>query len=105
MDENRAIASRRVATLQCARGMRRYRAAAALLALGSTGCRRAPDYSILGSFFPVWLFCGAFGILLAFLVHLLLLRLEWNEQLAPPLLVYPGLAVLFSLGLWLALYS
>ncbi len=77
---------------------------AALLLLAA-GCGRAPSYSILGSYFPVWLFCFGVGILLAFLVHLLLLRLDLDQQLAPPLLVYPALAAIFSLGLWLVFYS
>ncbi len=74
-------------------------------ALLLTGCQRAPAYSLLGSFFPVWLFCAAAGILLAFLVHLLLLRLKLDEQIAPPLLVYPALATFFSLSLWLVFFS
>jgi hypothetical protein len=89
-------------------GTRRWisrRAAALSAALFLTGCQRAPAYSLLGSFFPVWLFCVAAGILLAFLVHLLLLRLELDEQISPPLLVYPALATIFSLGLWLAFFS
>ena len=69
------------------------------------GCRRAPSYSILGSFFPVWLFCSVAGIVLAFGVYLLLLRLEWHEQLAPGLLVWPSLAIVFSLTLWLMFFS
>lgn len=69
------------------------------------GCQRAPSFSILGSFFPGWLFCTVAGVLLAFLLHLLLLRLEVNEQLAPPLLIYPAIATLFTLGLWLLFLS
>lgn len=79
--------------------------AAGILCLLASGCQRAPAYSVLGSFFPVWLFCCVAGILLAFLVHLLLLRLELHEQLAPPLLIYPALATIFSLGLWLVFFS
>lgn len=75
------------------------------LTAGLGGCRSAPSYSILGSYFPVWLFCSAAGIVLAFLVYLLLLRLEWNEQLTPGLLVWPSLAILFSLSLWLTFFS
>jgi hypothetical protein len=69
------------------------------------GCSRAPDYSILGSYFPVWLLCGIAGILLSFGVHLLVRRAGWEEQLAPPLLVYPSLAAALCLLLWLVLFS
>jgi hypothetical protein len=70
-----------------------------------TGCRRAPSYSILGSFFPVWIFCGVFGILLSFLTHLTLVRTGRENALRPPLLVYPALAALCCLTLWLLLFS
>jgi hypothetical protein len=29
------------------------------------GCSHAPEYSIFGSFFPVWIFCSVGGLLLA----------------------------------------
>ncbi len=70
-----------------------------------SGCRRSPDFSILGSFFPGWLFCTVVGVLLAFLLHLLLLKLELHEQLSPPLLVYPAVATCFSLALWLLFFG
>ncbi len=73
--------------------------------IGLSGCQRAPSFSLFGSFFPVWLFCSIAGILLAFLVHLLLLRLRWDDQLAPSLLVWPAMATFFSLGLWLVLFG
>ncbi len=70
------------------------------------GCRhRVQSYSILGSYFPAWLLCFAAGILLASLMYILLQRLRLAEQLAPPLLVYPALALLLTLSLWLMLYS
>ena len=70
-----------------------------------SGCNRAPDYSILGSFFPVWLLCGVAAILLSFAVHLLVRRLGWEQQLAPPLLVYPAMAAAICLLLWLVFFS
>ena len=78
---------------------------ATLALLGATGCRRAPSYSILGSFFPVWIFCFVAGILLSFLIHTLLGRRGLGNLLSPALLVYPSLTVLFTLTLWLLFYS
>ncbi len=78
-------------------------AAACLLYL--TGCRRAQSYSLLGSYFPAWLFCIAAGITMASLIYLLLEKLDLAEQLSPPLLIYPALTLLLTLGLWLVLYS
>ena len=70
-----------------------------------TGCRRAQSYSILGSYFPAWLFCIAAGIGAATLIYFLLQRRNLSEQLAPPLLIYPTLAIGLTLGIWLVLYS
>jgi ribose/xylose/arabinose/galactoside ABC-type transport system permease subunit len=72
--------------------------AASVTALLLCGC-------ILGSFFPVWLLCGIASILLSFAVHLLVRRLGWEEQLAPPLLVYPAMAAAICLLLWLVFFS
>ena len=69
------------------------------------GCGRTPSISILGSYFPAWLLCFAIGVLLAFLLHLLLIRLRLSEQLRPTLLVYPALATSFTLSLWLLFFS
>ncbi len=77
--------------------------AAALVLL--CGCNRSPSINILGSFFPVWLFCAVFGVVLAFMVNVALGRVGWSAQLAPALLVYPALAVLLSLTIWLVFYS
>jgi hypothetical protein len=85
------------------RGLRLCCAAVTIVLL--CGCNRAPDYSILGSFFPVWLLCGIAAILLSFAAHLLVRRLGWEEQLAPPLLVYPAMAAAICLLLWLVFFS
>ncbi len=73
--------------------------------LGASGCDRAPSYSILGSFFPVWIFCFVAGLLLTALVHLMLRRWKLEGQLTPVVLVYPSLTALFTMGLWLIFYS
>ncbi len=79
-------------------------AGAACLSL-LTGCRQTPTISILGSYFPAWLLCFATGVLLAFLLHLLLIRLGLSGQLRPTLLVYPALATSFTLSLWLLFFD
>ena len=70
-----------------------------------TGCQRAQSYSILGSYFPAWLFCIAAGIAAATLIYFLLQRRNLSEQLALPLFIYPMLAIGLTLGIWLVLYS
>jgi hypothetical protein len=79
--------------------------AASVALFATSGCDRAPSYSILGSFFPVWIFCFFAGLLLTLLVHLLLQRLKLAGQLTPAVLVYPSLTALFTMTIWLIFYS
>lgn len=80
-----------------------------LLALGAlsllAGCQRAPTFSILGSYFPAWLFCILAGILLAWGAHWLFARLEIDKYIQPSILVYPCLAAFCSFVLWLVIFS
>ena len=73
-----------------------------LAALFLTGCARAPSFDILGSFFPAWLVCLAFSLVLTVAARWLLLRL--HIVIAFPVLTYPSLTALFSFALWLALF-
>jgi hypothetical protein len=79
-------------------------AATGTLALLS-GCQRAPTFSILGSFFPAWLFCIIAGILLAWGAHWLFARLGVDKHIQPTILVYPSLAAFFAFTLWLATFN
>jgi YtcA-like protein len=76
---------------------------AALLVL--TGCSHAPEYSILGSFFPVWIFCSAAGLVLMAGARVLVARTAIAEHLASPVLFYLGMATFFACLLWLLFYS
>jgi len=76
--------------------------AAMLLA---TGCSREPTLNILGSFFPAWILCGLIGILLAVAVRLAFVRLKFEQDLWPLLLVYPCLATFFTFTIWLIFFS
>lgn len=67
-----------------------------------TGCGRAPTFNVAGSFFPAWLVCLIIGILLAAISHWLLARLK--VAIIAPILVYPSLAALFTLLLWLVFF-
>ena len=73
-----------------------------LAALFLTGCGRAPSFDVLGSFFPAWLVCLAFGLALTAAARWVLLRLRIEVSL--PVLTYPSLTALFSFALWLALF-
>jgi hypothetical protein len=74
-------------------------------ALLATGCSRAPSINILGSFFPAWILCGVIGILLAVAVRVLFVRLNFERELSPLIVVYPCLAALFTFSIWLLFFS
>ncbi len=69
------------------------------------GCSHAPEYSIFGSFFPVWIFCAAGGLVLAAGARVLIARTVIAEHLAAPVLFYLSTATFFSCVLWLLFYS
>ena len=69
------------------------------------GCSHAPEYSIFGSFFPVWIFCSAGGLVLATGARALIARTAIAEHLAAPVLFYLSMAIFFSCVLWLLFYS
>jgi YtcA family len=69
------------------------------------GCSHAPEYSIFGSFFPVWIFCSAGGLVLAAGARVLIARTPIAEHLAAPVLLYLSMAIFFSCVLWLMFYS
>jgi hypothetical protein len=76
---------------------------AATLVLG--GCSHAPEYSIFGSFFPVWIFCSVGGLVLMTGARALVARSAIAEHLAAPVLLYLGMATFFACMLWLLFYS
>ncbi len=69
------------------------------------GCSRSPSFSVLGSFFPAWIFCVVLGIVLAFLVHLPLRRWHIEQHMRPLVIVYPCIATIFCCTLWLLFFS
>jgi hypothetical protein len=73
--------------------------------LAATGCSRAPSFNILGSFFPAWILCGVIGILLAVAVRILFVRLNFERELSPLIVVYPCLAAFFTFLIWLLFFS
>jgi len=69
------------------------------------GCQRAPEFNIVGSFFPDWLFCAVAGVVLALITHAIFVRIGIDRQLVWPVLVYLFLPVLFACTLWLVFFS
>jgi hypothetical protein len=90
------------------RRMTLFRPPAGLSLLASlvlVGCSHAPEYSIFGSFFPVWIFCSAGGLLLMAGARSLVARTVMADHLAAPVLLYLGMATFFACVLWLLFYS
>lgn len=92
------------------RGAQRLVSASALLVLCLAlpflaGCDRAPDYSIFGSFFPVWIFCSVAGLLLMAGARAVIVRTPIAKYLLAPALLYLSLATFFACALWLLFYS
>jgi hypothetical protein len=71
----------------------------------ATGCSRAPTFNILGSFFPSWILCGVLGILLTVMVRILFVRLDFERELSPLIVIYPCLAAFFTFSIWLLFFS
>src|SRR5579862_3633781 len=73
--------------------------------LSTAGCTRAPTFNILGSFFPSWILCGVIGIVLAVIVRVWFVRIDFEKELSPLIVVYPCLAAFFTFTVWLLFFS
>jgi NhaP-type Na+/H+ or K+/H+ antiporter len=81
---------------------------AALLAAATatlSGCRSAPLFNLMGSFFPAWMLCLAAGILLTLLARWIFQRIDFERDLRPLVLIYPALVAFFTCTLWLLMFS
>ncbi len=65
------------------------------------GCNGAPAQSILGSYFPSWMLCAVFGLILAVISRIALAAAGIDHSVPAPLFVYLALAVAYAFGLWL----
>jgi hypothetical protein len=75
------------------------------MTLSTAGCSRAPTFNVLGSFFPAWILCGLIGIVLTVAVRMLFVRVNFEKELSPLILVYPCLALFFTFSTWLLFFS
>jgi hypothetical protein len=78
---------------------------AALLTMEIAGCRRAPTFNILGSFFPSWLICLFAGIILSVIANRIFARFALDKEIFWPIVVYPCLALFFAMVLWLIFFN
>jgi hypothetical protein len=76
----------------------------ALLTFQIAGCRRAPTFNILGSFFPSWLICLFAGISLSVIANRIFAQFALENEILWPIIVYPCLALLFASVFWLIFF-
>ncbi|WP_260858217.1 YtcA family lipoprotein [Paraburkholderia sp. BCC1885] len=70
-----------------------------------TGCTHSPSVSVLGAYFPDWLFCIVTGVVLTVAVHQVLVRLPGSRRFGPSAVVYPTLVTLLALLAWLIFFQ
>jgi hypothetical protein len=66
--------------------------------------RYDPLFDIEGAFFPSWMLCVLIGIAAAVALRLLFARVGLEPHLGPLAVVYPCLALLCSMGVWLLFF-
>ena len=74
----------------------------ALLVL--SGCRGAPSINLVGSFFPAWMLCVAFGVIGVLLARRVLVRTGIEPHVGAVAVVYFCLWVLVTLLSWLLFF-
>ena len=84
---------------------KRASGAAAIATVLVSGCAASPSISVLGAYFPDWLFCLVAGVALTAVVHLIVKRLRAELLLWPAAVVYPTLVTFLSLAVWLLLFQ
>ncbi|MHA6203435.1 YtcA family lipoprotein [Dyella soli] len=76
---------------------------ASVLLVGSLlqACSGAPSRNILGSYFPSWMVCALFALILTIIVHAIFVRSGIDATLPVPLIAYLGLFAAFTFATWL----
>ena len=75
-----------------------------ILAVALLVPRYDPLFDIEGAFFPSWMLCLLIGIAAAVIVRLLFARVGLEPYLGPLAVVYPCLALLLGMSVWLLFF-
>ncbi|HEY2023737.1 YtcA family lipoprotein [Paraburkholderia sp.] len=78
---------------------------AAIVAMLVSGCANAPSISVLGAYFPDWLFCIVAGVVIAVFIYLILKRMRADHMMWPSALVYPTLVAFLAFAIWLVAFQ
>lgn len=68
------------------------------------GCERVPSINLLGAYFPSWMLCVLVGIALTLVARRVLAAAGAEPWIGPRGLVYPALALAFTLATWVAFF-
>jgi urea transporter len=68
------------------------------------GCERVPSINLLGAFFPSWMLCVVVGIVLTLVGRRALTAAGLEPWIGPRGLVYPALALSFTLATWVIFF-
>jgi hypothetical protein len=70
-----------------------------------SACNTSPVQSIVGSYFPAWMLCAIFGIILTVIIYMIFVKINIDEFIPAKLLIYLGLAISLTFILWLLLFG
>jgi hypothetical protein len=68
------------------------------------GCERVPSINLLGAYFPSWMACAIAGITLTLIARWIVVSAGVEGSLGPRSVVYPALALAFSIVTWLIVF-
>jgi hypothetical protein len=68
------------------------------------GCERVPSINLLGAFFPSWMLCVLVGVALTLVSRRALAAAGLEPWIGPRALVYPALALVFTLATWVIFF-
>lgn len=71
------------------------------LALAGCATPSAPSLSLFGAYFPVWIACGAIGMLAAGVARILMVATELADAVPAQLLVCSAVGTIAACLLWL----
>ena len=63
-----------------------------------------PSINLLGAFFPSWMLCVLVGVALTLVGHRALAAAGLDQWVGPRGIVYPALALVFTLGVWVTFF-
>ena len=85
----------------------RVRASSSVVCMALSGCATSPSISVLGAYFPSWMFCIVGAIVASSIVRVTLRKMGGMEGLnaGGRLLAYCALTVVFALVGWIIFFK